>query len=62
MSVEYVISFFSSFFAVVVVLMIHEFAHAYVAYKCGDPTSKWDGRISQHRCYDFKNQGAEFSS
>lgn len=46
MSVEYVISLFASFLAVVVVLTMHEFAHAYVAYKCGDPTPKWNGRLS----------------
>lgn len=36
----------ASFFAVVVVLTLHEFSHALVAYKCGDPTAKWAGRLS----------------
>lgn len=36
----------ASFLAVVVVLTLHEFSHAFVAYKCGDPTPKWHGRLS----------------
>ena len=36
----------ASFFAVVVVLTLHEFSHAYVAYKCGDDTPKFYGRLS----------------
>lgn len=36
----------ASFFAVVIVLTVHEFAHAYVAYRCGDPTPKLRGRLS----------------
>ncbi len=36
----------ASFLAVVVVLTLHEFAHAFVAYKCGDPTPKWQHRLS----------------
>ena len=36
----------ASFLAVIVVLTLHEFAHAYVAYKCGDPTPKLMGRLS----------------
>lgn len=27
-------------------ITIHEYAHAYVAYKCGDPTAKYMGRLS----------------
>ncbi len=41
-----VIELLASFLAVVVVLTCHEFAHAYVAYKCGDPTAKLYGRLS----------------
>ena len=29
-----------------IVLPIHEFAHAYVAYKLGDPTAKYEGRLT----------------
>ena len=36
----------AQFFAVVVVLSLHEFAHAFVAYKCGDPTAKFSGRMT----------------
>lgn len=41
-----IIELIASFFAVVVVLTLHEFAHAFVAYKCGDPTPKIYGRLS----------------
>lgn len=27
-------------------LILHEVAHGYVAYRCGDPTAKWMGRLS----------------
>lgn len=36
----------ASFLAVTIVLTLHEFAHAFVAYKCGDPTPKWNGRLT----------------
>ena len=36
----------ASFLAVVVVLTLHEFAHAFTAYKCGDPTAKFAGRMT----------------
>ncbi len=42
----YAIELFASFLAVVVVLTLHEFSHAYVAYKCGDYTPKMQGRLS----------------
>ncbi|MBQ1202364.1 MAG: site-2 protease family protein [Clostridia bacterium] len=31
---------------VLVILPFHEFAHAWVAYKCGDNTAKWHGRLT----------------
>ncbi len=40
------IELFASFFAVTAVLTLHEFSHAFVAYKCGDPTAKWAKRLS----------------
>ena len=43
---EYIIYLFASLCAVTIVLTLHEFAHAFVAYKCGDPTPKWSGRLS----------------
>ena len=27
-------------------LILHECAHGYVAYRCGDPTAKWMGRLT----------------
>lgn len=36
----------ASFVAVVVVISFHEFAHAFAAYKCGDPTAKIEGRMT----------------
>lgn len=43
---SYAISLLASFLAVVIVLTLHEFAHAFVAVKCGDPTPKWNGRLT----------------
>lgn len=45
-SVSDLIYYLASFLAVVIVLTMHEFAHAFVAYKCGDPTPKWAKRLS----------------
>lgn len=42
----YFLELLASFLAVLVVLTLHEFSHAFVAYKCGDPTPKWSGRLS----------------
>ena len=36
----------ASFLAVIAVISLHEFAHAFVAYKCGDPTAKFSGRMT----------------
>ncbi len=44
--VSYVIGLLASFLAVTVVLTLHEFSHAFVAYRCGDPTSKFYGRLT----------------
>ena len=43
---EYVLELIARLIAVTVVLTLHEFAHAFVAYKCGDPTPKWNKRLS----------------
>ncbi len=40
------IDILASFVAVIVVVTLHEFAHAFVANKCGDPTAKMEGRMS----------------
>lgn len=42
----YFIQIFASFLAVILVITLHEFAHAFVAYKCGDPTAKFSGRLT----------------
>ncbi len=41
-----VIELVASFLAVVVVLTCHEFAHAFVACRCGDLTAKYEGRLT----------------
>lgn len=47
----------AQFFAVVVVISLHEFAHAYVAYKCGDPTAKFSGRMTVNPVKHFDALG-----
>ena len=46
-----------SFLAIVVVLTLHEFAHAFVAYKCGDPTPKWNRRLTLNPLRHFDPTG-----
>ena len=46
MNAYYPLELLASFFAVVVVLTLHEFSHAFVAYRCGDPTPKWNRRLT----------------
>ena len=36
----------ASFLAVAIVLSLHEFSHAFIAYKCGDVTPKMNGRLT----------------
>ena len=43
---DYITQILAQFLAVMVVITFHEFAHAYVAYKCGDTTPKMQGRVS----------------
>ena len=43
---SYILSLLASFLAVAIVLTLHEFSHAFVAYKCGDPTPKWNRRLT----------------
>ena len=54
---SYVIEILASFFAVVVVLTLHEFAHAFIAYKCGDPTPKFAKRLSVNPLRHFDPVG-----
>lgn len=44
--VEKIILYLSQFLALLLVLPIHEFAHAFVAVKCGDDTPKLHGRYT----------------
>lgn len=44
--VDYIVSLVASFLAVMIVLTLHEFSHAFVAYRCGDPTPKWYRRLT----------------
>ena len=43
---DYLVSLLASFLAVMVVITLHEFSHAFIAYKCGDPTAKFNGRMT----------------
>ena len=54
---DYVIELLASFFAVVIVLTLHEFAHAFVAYKCGDPTPKFNRRLTLNPMRHFDLTG-----
>lgn len=43
---EKIISYLAIFIAILIVMPAHEFAHAFVAYKCGDETAKSQGRLT----------------
>lgn len=43
---EAVIHFLITIFVFMISLTIHEFSHAFVAFKCGDPTAKLSGRMT----------------
>ena len=45
-SPDYLISLVYSIPAILISLCFHEFAHAFVAYKLGDPTAKMKGRLT----------------
>ncbi len=47
----------ASFVAVMFVLTLHEFSHAFVAYKCGDPTAKNNGRLTLNPLSHFDLTG-----
>ena len=44
--VDKILDFIAVFLALIVVLPLHEYAHALVAYKCGDNTPKLMGRLT----------------
>lgn len=56
-NVNDVLNLFASFLAVVVVLTLHEFSHAFVACKCGDPSPKWNHRLSLNPLRHFDPLG-----
>jgi Zn-dependent protease len=39
-------------------LLIHEFAHAWMAYQLGDPTAKYEGRLTLNPIVHFETVGA----
>ena len=47
----------ASFLAVAIVLTLHEFSHAAVAYLCGDPTPKWYRRLNLNPLRHFDLAG-----
>lgn len=47
----------ASFLAVMIIITLHEFAHAFVAYKCGDPTAKFAGRMTLNPVRHFDPLG-----
>lgn len=44
--IDTIIYYLSALVAIIFVFAPHEFAHAYVAFKCGDPTAKARGRMT----------------
>lgn len=44
--VGFVLYLFYLLVTVLLSLILHEVAHGYVAYRCGDATAKWMGRLS----------------
>lgn len=44
--IDYIIELLAGAIAVVFIFAPHEFAHAFVAYKCGDGTAKFQGRMT----------------
>jgi len=40
------IAFIAVILGLIIGITVHEYAHAYIAYKCGDYTAKYEGRLS----------------
>lgn len=53
MELTYFIELIAQLLAVMIVLSLHEFSHAFVAYKCGDPTAKFAGRMTMNPVKHF---------
>ena len=54
---NYFVALAARFLAAIIVLTLHEFAHAFVAWKCGDPTAKYCGRMSLNPVRHFDPLG-----
>lgn len=54
---EYFVSLLASVLSIIFVITLHEFAHAFVAYKCGDPTAKYAGRMTLNPIKHFDPLG-----
>ena len=54
---DWIVEMLAKLLAVTAVLTLHEFAHAFVAYKCGDPTAKWAGRMTLNPAKHFDPLG-----
>ena len=54
---DYLTSLLASLLAVIIDLTLHEVAHAVVAYSCGDPTPKWQNRLSLNPLRHFDPLG-----
>ena len=54
---EDLIIIIAQFIAATVLLSFHEFAHAFAAYKCGDPTAKYAGRMTLNPTKHFDPLG-----
>lgn len=52
-----IVLFLAQLLAVTVVIVLHEWAHAYAAYKCGDPTAKFSGRMTLNPSKHFDPLG-----
>lgn len=48
----------SVLFIIFLILPFHEFAHGWTAYKLGDPTAKWEGRLTFNPLASVDPQGA----
>lgn len=55
--VDRILNYICIFLALIVVLPLHEFAHAFAADKCGDPTPKINGRYTLNPLSHFEPIG-----
>lgn len=55
--IPYFFQLLASFLAVMIVVTVHEYAHAYVAVKCGDLTPQLNGRLSLNPIRHFDPLG-----